>query len=70
MTSSVQGFLGAVQFLTRIPVRTRVAPDLAAAVMWFPVVGYRFDVRNCAICDFFKAKREERPQAAAGGERM
>jgi hypothetical protein len=22
--------------------------------MWFPVVGYRFDVRNCASCDFFK----------------
>ncbi len=33
------GFLGAVQFLTRIPVRTRVAPDLSAAVVWFPVVG-------------------------------
>jgi hypothetical protein len=24
--------------------------------MWFPVVGYRFDVRNCAACDFFKPK--------------
>ena len=25
--------------------------------MWFPVVGYRFDVRNCARCDFFKSVR-------------
>jgi hypothetical protein len=25
--------------------------------MWFPVVGYRFDVRNCLICDFFKPIR-------------
>jgi hypothetical protein len=25
--------------------------------MWFPIVGYRFDVRNCATCDFFKAVR-------------
>lgn len=33
------GFLGAVQFLTRIPIRLRSAPDLAAAVPWFPVVG-------------------------------
>lgn len=31
--------LGAVQFLTRIPVRSRTAPDLAACVPWFPVVG-------------------------------
>jgi hypothetical protein len=22
--------------------------------MWFPVVGYRFDVRSCLACDFFK----------------
>ena len=22
--------------------------------MWFPIVGYRFDVRNCAACDFFR----------------
>ena len=33
------GFLAAVQFLTRIPVRTARAPDLAAAVIWFPIVG-------------------------------
>ncbi|PWT80929.1 MAG: hypothetical protein C5B57_11495 [Blastocatellia bacterium] len=25
--------------------------------MWFPIVGYRFDVRNCSICDFFKPVR-------------
>jgi adenosylcobinamide-GDP ribazoletransferase len=35
----VSGFLAAVQFLTRVPVPTRGAPDLAAAVVWFPVVG-------------------------------
>ena len=22
--------------------------------MWFPIVGARFDVRNCSACDFFK----------------
>jgi len=25
--------------------------------MWFPVVGYQFDVRNCAACDYFKPVR-------------
>ena len=34
--------------------------------MWFPVVGYRFDVRNCTRCDFFKAVRST---AAADGAR-
>jgi len=24
--------------------------------MWFPVVGYHFDVRSCAACDYFKAR--------------
>ncbi len=33
------GVLGALQFLTRIPIRLRAAPDLAASVPWFPVVG-------------------------------
>lgn len=33
------GILGALQFLTRVPVRLRSAPDLAASVPWFPVVG-------------------------------
>jgi adenosylcobinamide-GDP ribazoletransferase len=32
-------FVAAVQFLTRIPVRTSRPADLAAAVIWFPVVG-------------------------------
>jgi hypothetical protein len=22
--------------------------------MWFPVVRYQFDVRNCTTCDYFK----------------
>jgi hypothetical protein len=25
--------------------------------MWFPVVGYQFDVRNCTSCDFFRPTR-------------
>lgn len=33
------GVLGALQFLTRVPVRLRAAPDLAASVPWFPVIG-------------------------------
>jgi adenosylcobinamide-GDP ribazoletransferase len=35
----VIGFVAAVQFLTRVPVRTTRGPDIAAAVVWFPVVG-------------------------------
>jgi len=33
------GFLGAVQFLTRIPIRLRTAASPAACAPWFPVVG-------------------------------
>jgi adenosylcobinamide-GDP ribazoletransferase len=33
------GLFTAVQFLTRLPVRRSTPPDLAAAVLWFPVVG-------------------------------
>ena len=33
------GALAALQFLTRIPIRLRSAPELAKAVPWFPVVG-------------------------------
>ncbi len=33
------GVLGAAQFLTRVPIRLRAAPDLARSVPWFPVVG-------------------------------
>jgi hypothetical protein len=25
--------------------------------MWFPVVAYDFDVRNCAACDYFRPMR-------------
>ena len=25
--------------------------------MWFPVVGYLFDVRNCSSCDYFRPVR-------------
>ena len=25
--------------------------------MWFPVVGYQFDVRNCATCDYYRPSR-------------
>jgi hypothetical protein len=28
-----------------------------AHTMWFPVVGYQFDVRNCTACDYFKPSR-------------
>jgi adenosylcobinamide-GDP ribazoletransferase len=35
----MHGFVAAVQFLTRVPVRTRAAPDLTRAAVWFPVVG-------------------------------
>jgi adenosylcobinamide-GDP ribazoletransferase len=35
----VSGFLPALQFLTRLPVRLRREPSLTAAVPWFPVVG-------------------------------
>lgn len=35
----MSGFLGALQFLTRVPVRTRTAPDLTRSVPWFPVIG-------------------------------
>jgi adenosylcobinamide-GDP ribazoletransferase len=39
MPERASGLLAAVQFLTRAPIRLRTAPDLAAAVVWFPVVG-------------------------------
>lgn len=34
------GVLGAMQFLTRIPIRLRAAPDVGASVPWFPIVGF------------------------------
>ena len=48
---------------------TTIPPDLGtqtiedgqllycAHPMWFPIVGVRFDVRNCTACDFFKPVR-------------
>ncbi len=33
------GLLASIQFLTRIPIRLRREPDVAAGVRWFPVVG-------------------------------
>ncbi len=33
------GLLGAIQFLTRVPIRLRAAPDLSRSVPWFPVAG-------------------------------
>lgn len=33
------GAFAALQFLTRVPIRLRSAPDPAASVPWFPVVG-------------------------------
>ena len=33
------GLLAAIQFLTRIPIRLRRQPDVAASVPWFPFVG-------------------------------
>ncbi len=33
------GLLAAAQFLTRVPIRLRREPDVAASVVWFPVVG-------------------------------
>lgn len=35
----MRGFLGAAQFLTRIPIRVSTAPNLTASIPWFPVVG-------------------------------
>ena len=31
--------------------------------MWFPVVGYQFDVRNCADCDYYKPVRSPKSPA-------
>ena len=29
--------------------------------MWFPVVGYQFDVRNCESCDYFRQRQTAKP---------
>ena len=31
--------------------------------MFFPVIGYEFDLRNCEGCDVFKPRRQPGPQA-------
>jgi adenosylcobinamide-GDP ribazoletransferase len=46
---TTNGFLGAVQFLTRIPVRLPTAPVLARCVPWFPVVGALIGVAVGAV---------------------
>ena len=33
------GFIGALVFLTRVPIRTRRSLDTATSVPWFPVAG-------------------------------
>jgi len=35
--------------------------------MWFPIVGYRFDVRNCSACDFFRTLRQGAFSEPKGG---
>ena len=30
--------------------------------MFFPVIGYEFDLRNCEGCDVFKPRRQPGPQ--------
>jgi len=35
----VTGFAGALQFLTRVPIRLASPPDIARSVPWFPVIG-------------------------------
>lgn len=27
--------------------------------MWFPVVGYQFDVRNCEGCEYFRGRLKQ-----------
>jgi hypothetical protein len=31
--------------------------------MWFPVVAYQFDVRNCEECDYFRVRLKAPPRA-------
>ena len=43
------GFWGAAQFLTRVPIRLRSAPDLTSSVPWFPIVGALIGVAVGAV---------------------
>ena len=45
----MNALLGAAQFLTRIPIRLRAAPDLARSIPWFPVVGASIGAATGAI---------------------
>ncbi len=36
--------------------------------MWFPIVGYQFDVRSCADCDYFKPKFQSASGRSAVGK--
>ena len=49
-----------------LSVQTIVDGELlyCAHPMWFPVVGYRFDVRNCGACELFKAVRSSAADAS------
>ena len=38
-----------------------------AHTMWFPVVGYQFDVRNCRACDYFKPARYDGQSIGSAG---
>jgi hypothetical protein len=31
--------------------------------MWFPVVGYQFDVRNCQACEYFRGRQRSEPDS-------
>jgi hypothetical protein len=35
--------------------------------MWFPVVGYQFDVRNCQACDYFREQRKSAHSGVSSG---
>jgi len=60
----VNGFVGAVQFLTRVPLRTAVAVPHASAVAWFPVVGTLIGV---AVGGAFAATSELTASPAVAG---
>lgn len=32
--------------------------------MWFPVVGYQFDVRSCDYCDYFRQRLKPSPSGS------
>jgi hypothetical protein len=38
--------------------------------MWFPVVSYQFDVRNCEDCDYFRGRLKEETVVASGDKKL